>query len=187
MTLTELKTLHSQGKAISGQSYSAKDKDGKILYFVGTAEGRLKVLTSVPVKSTVTNNNNSSSSSSSSGGSGGSSGSITDLLIDFIATAAVPVFVLVTSTGVPADSTDVTHRNKVIGISTTAVSSGFAGKAVGFGQIKNPAWSWTIGDKLFLNGTTISTTAPSTGFSQMIGIANKSDTIDVDIHASILL
>ncbi len=66
MTLTELKTLHSQGKAISGQSYSAKDKDGKILYFVGTADRRLKEITSSPskpsVNTTVTNITNNTSS-----------------------------------------------------------------------------------------------------------------------------
>ncbi len=55
MTLTELKTLHSQGKAISGQSYSAKDSTGKILYFIGTAEGRLKELTSSPFKPSINN------------------------------------------------------------------------------------------------------------------------------------
>lgn len=69
MTLTELKTLHSQGKAISGQSYSAKDSTGKILYFIGTAEGRLKELTSSPSKPSI-NNTVTNITNNTTGGSG---------------------------------------------------------------------------------------------------------------------
>lgn len=118
--------------------------------------------------------------------SGGSS-TADHLEIEFVATEDVFAFVPVTSTGRIADSTLSIHRNKVIGICKADVLTGFVGIAVGFGQITNVLWSWTIGDRIYLNGNALSTTAVSTGFSVQIGTATASDTIDVNIQPSILL
>lgn len=109
------------------------------------------------------------------------------VLIDFTATTTISVFDPVTSLGTIADSTIVAQRNKVIGINTYAVGSGFIGQAVGFGKIVNNLWSWTIGDKIFLNGTSLSTTAPTVGFIQIIGTATASNVIDVKLAQSTLL
>lgn len=107
-------------------------------------------------------------------------------LISYLAATSITAFKVVTSTGQIADSDAVLQRNKIIGISTTNVLSGFTGKAKGFGSIINPAWMWSIGDKIYLNGTSLSTTAPSTGYSQLIGTATASDTIDVKLGEPIL-
>lgn len=114
-------------------------------------------------------------------------GTSVGVLIDFSATTSIAAFDPVTSLGTIADSTIVAQRNKVIGINTYAVGSGFIGQAVGFGKITNNAWSWTIGDKIFLNGTSLSITAPTIGFIQIIGTATASNTIDVKLAQSTLL
>lgn len=114
-------------------------------------------------------------------------GTSVGVLIDYSATASINAFDPVTSLGTVADSTNVAQRNKVIGIAIAAVGSGFIGQAVGFGKIVNYAWSWTIGDKIFLNSTILSTTAPTTGFIQIIGTATAANTIDVKLAQSTLL
>jgi len=120
------------------------------------------------------------------GGSGGSS-EADAVVVSFNATEDIAAFVAVTSTGKLADSGTIAYKNKVIGITKEAVLTGFVGKAVGFGQITNPGWAWTVGDKIFLNGTSLSTTAPSTGFIQIIGTATGATVIDVKIGQSVLL
>lgn len=122
-------------------------------------------------------------------GDPGAPGSSNDLTsVDFVATADVPAFSPVIANGVVADNTVLAHRQKVIGISTTHVSTGFAGKAISAGQIQNPSWSWVIGDRIYIVGNTLSNTAPSTGlWSQEVGIANAANSIVVNIKFSILL
>lgn len=107
--------------------------------------------------------------------------------VPFIATQNLVAFNPVTSNGQLADSSNLTHRNRVIGITPTLVNNGFSGQVKAFGAIINGGWSWTIGDKIYLNGTSLSTVAPSLGFIQIIGTAVGTDTIDVKISQSILL
>ena len=99
----------------------------------------------------------------------------------------ISAYSVVTADGYIANSATVNQRNRIVGINPTAISNGFAGDVVAGGKITNAAWSWTPGDKIFLNGTSLSTTAPSTGFVQMLGIANKSDTIEIQIKQAVLL
>jgi len=107
--------------------------------------------------------------------------------LSFNSTDTITAYDVVTSTGKVADSSTLSHRGKIIGIAKASVSSGFIGVARGIGSITNASWSWTIGDKIFLNGTSLSTTAPSSGFSQFIGTAIASDTIDIQLGIPILL
>ncbi len=114
-------------------------------------------------------------------------GTSVGVLVDYTATALITIYDPVTSLGTVGDSTIIAQRNKIIGIATYSVGAGFIGQAVGFGKITNSAWAWTVGSKIFLNGTTLSTTAPSTGYIQIIGTATASDTIDVKISQSVML
>jgi hypothetical protein len=107
--------------------------------------------------------------------------------IDFLAAEDIVAYKVVTSTGFIANSSTVAHRGKIIGITTATVLTGFIGTAKGFGTIVNGAWTWTIGDRIFLNANVLSTTPPSSGFIQMIGTATASDTIDIKIGDSILI
>ncbi len=115
------------------------------------------------------------------------SGTSVGVLIDFSATTLISAFDPVTSLGTVADSTIIAQRNKVIGIAIANVGAGFIGQAVGFGKILNSAWSWTVGSKIFLNSTTLSTVAPSTGYIQIIGTATASNVIDIKLAQSVML
>ena len=88
---------------------------------------------------------------------------------------------VVNSDGSKADSSVVGKRNKAIGIANAAITSGFSGDVVTEGVITYGSWSWTAGDIIFLNGTSLSTTAPSTGFIQIIGKAISATKIEVKI------
>jgi len=114
-------------------------------------------------------------------------GVVTNILVSYNATTTISKYQPVTSDGLVADSTNITTRNKLIGLSNTNTNSGFVGQATGFGEITDGSWSWTIGDKIFLNSTSLSTTAPSTGYVQRIGTAVSSTSINVNIQQSILL
>jgi hypothetical protein len=106
----------------------------------------------------------------------------------FSATEDIPAFVIVTIDGHRADSNNpVSDRGRVIGITEEAVQSGFVGNALTGGEITNPLWNWTPGAKLFLNGQNLSTVAPSTGFSQFIGVARTATTIMIQLGDPILL
>lgn len=117
---------------------------------------------------------------------GGGPGS--QVLIDFIAQEDISAFDVVTSKGYKADTADYNTRNIIIGFALTAVSTGFVGQAVGFGEVTNASWSWTIGDKIFLNGSgTVSTLPPASTYTVQLGTATHADVIDVNIQPSILL
>ena len=110
------------------------------------------------------------------------------ILLDILASQYIPIASVVTSTGYNADSGNPSaYMNKVIGISNAAISSGNIGKVVTSGEVSYSGWNWTRGSQIFLNGTSLSTTAPSTGFSQMIGTAKDSTTIVIEISQPILL
>lgn len=111
----------------------------------------------------------------------------TSTSVSFNAQENILAFQAVTSDGKLGNSNLIQQKNKIIGIAQSNVNTGFVGNATGFGTIQNPSWNWTIGDKIFLNGTSLSSTAPSTGFSILLATATKTDTIDVIIQPSILL
>lgn len=116
----------------------------------------------------------------------GGSGSGKCVVSKIVATEAIPSFSVATSDGKQANSANIAHVDKVVGIAKVAISSGFSGSIVGEGEIKNDSWSWSIGDVLFLNGVAVSTVAPSTGFRVILGQAIASDTIYVKISESII-
>lgn len=107
--------------------------------------------------------------------------------VEFTATEDIAQYDIVTATGKIADSSNLTHRDKVIGISNAAVLNGFVGSVTAYGKITNAGWSWIVGSIIYLNSGSYSTVPPSTGFIQQIGVATASDTIDVDIKPSIRL
>lgn len=101
--------------------------------------------------------------------------------------ASVSAFQAVTSNGFVADSSNTAYVSRVLGLAQAAITSGFSGPIQTSGEIVNPAWSWTAGDTIYLNSTSLSTTAPSTGFVVQIGKAKTNNTIEINIGLSILL
>lgn len=98
-----------------------------------------------------------------------------------VATVNIPAFAAVISTGKPADSSNMGHFGKVIGMAPAAIANGFSGSIVESGDVTNPAWTWTTGDLIFLNGTSLSTTPPSVGFAQYIAIAKGPTVVVVEL------
>lgn len=106
---------------------------------------------------------------------------------DINLTEDIPAFNLVTANGKRANSSTLFHFGHVIGLSTVAVLNGFTDTVVVQGEVINGGWSWINNDKIFLNGTSLSTTPPTTGFSQYIGTAKNNNTIFVRLQQPILL
>lgn len=107
--------------------------------------------------------------------------------IQFNAIEDIPAFSLATADGQVADSSDITHFNRVIGMVIEDVANGFIGEATVDGTVTNPAWAWSPGSKLFLNGTTISLTPPAVGFSQMVAVARNAQIIIMKLGEAVLL
>lgn len=108
--------------------------------------------------------------------------------INYIAQDNISIYDIVTSDGKKANSNTLAHRNKIIGISNITTLIGFLGTVIGSGAtITNPSWTWTIGDRIYLNGISLSTIPSTTGFLQYIGTATVADTIEVNISESIRL
>ncbi len=89
--------------------------------------------------------------------------------------------------GTKSNSSIVGKRDKIAGLANTDINSGFSGDIVVEGILQNSGWSWSINDIIYINGTSLSNTPPSTGFIQKLGVAKNSTTIDIKIGQSILL
>jgi hypothetical protein len=113
--------------------------------------------------------------------------SISGAKFPIVATEDIPAFLPVTSTGKMANSANNAHRGKVVGLNTESVMSGFVAQVQESGEIVNPLWSWTNGDLIFINGTNLSTSAPTTGWSQSIGVAKGPTSIVIALTDPVLL
>jgi hypothetical protein len=111
----------------------------------------------------------------------------TSTIEEITAAEDLPAFTVIVATGKVANSSDASHQGRVIGITLGAILSGQTGQFISEGTVENPAWSWTPGDILFLNGTSISTTPPILGFSQQVAVAETSTAIFFDLEAPVLL
>lgn len=107
--------------------------------------------------------------------------------VSIVATESIPAFSAVTSTGKVANSGNTSLYGKVVGIALAAIANGFSGSVAEAGQVTNPAWTWTPGDLIFINGGVLSSVPPSTGWSQTVGTAKGPTTIIVDLSPPILL
>ena len=104
---------------------------------------------------------------------------------EVVFTDDVPAFYAVTSTGVAASSNDPSHVSRVVGIITENAVAGKPQIVIVSGMITNPAWSFTPGMPVYLNGNTLSNTAPTIGFVQKMGVATSASTLIVQLGPSI--
>jgi hypothetical protein len=112
---------------------------------------------------------------------------IPTVIVTVVASEDLGGFVAVTSGGNLANSANIAHRGRLIGVTLGAIAADSSGAVAKEGRVENPAWSWSTDDILYLNGTSLSTVAPSTGFSQVIGVALNATTIIVRLGVPILL
>jgi len=69
-----------------------------------------------------------------------------------------------------ADHTNLTHANKVLGMTTGAASMGAIATIQTGGEHTEPSWSWTLNQPIYLNTTGLLTqVTPTTGFSLILG------------------
>jgi hypothetical protein len=108
-------------------------------------------------------------------------------VMSVVSTAGIDAFAPVTVRGEPASSDNLNHYGKVVGIALASWPAHVSFSAILFGEITNPAWNWTPGLPIFLNGTTLDHTAPNSGFSQRLGIAKASNQMLVDPELPIRL
>lgn len=109
------------------------------------------------------------------------------VIVEIVAAEPITAYSVVTVDGYLADSADLSAFNRVLGVSNEAMATGFPVSVVQKGIVENPAWAWTTGDRIFLNGGSLSTTPVSSGFSQLIGLAKDSQTIVVECEDPIWL
>src|SRR5947208_8144271 len=76
--------------------------------------------------------------------------------ITVVASADIPAFSVITINGQRADSSNLAHITKVMGITKAAVLTGFPVEVATEGEIENVSWTWNVGDVLYLNGTALS-------------------------------
>ena len=107
--------------------------------------------------------------------------------LSITATEDLAAYSVVTSTGKVANSATLGLIGKIVGINPATILNTFSGSVTQVGEVQNLLWAWTAGDRLYLNGISLSTTAPASGFSQFIGTAKNSTTIIVELGDPVLL
>lgn len=91
------------------------------------------------------------------------------------------VVAIVGSGPVVADSSDLSHAGRVVGVSTGLV-------IVTSGELEFGGWSFSTGDILYLTPLGVMATGvPTSGFQQRIGVATSSTTVIVSINEPITL
>lgn len=87
-----------------------------------------------------------------------------------------------------ADSSTLTHRDKVLGITTGAVSAGASATIRTYGELTEPSWAWTLDEPVFLGLTGLLTqTPPSSGFVQRVGFPTAATKLFIDIDDAVTL
>lgn len=104
----------------------------------------------------------------------------------YVSAILVPAYSIVTVSGEIADSSNVNHRNKILGMDISGTTFNTGGKAVYSGIIEKLSWNWS-GSVLFLNGTSLSSTPPTTGFCCEIAKVLSPTSILIGIKKAILL
>lgn len=156
-------------------------RDGQIVYLdgVGTYKmgnkrgSKLKDLDFLPKISSTVNNY--------------TSGSSNQIIVEKVVSQITTKGSLINADGSLADSALITGRGKALGLVMEDTASGFTANVITSGEFTNDTWSWSIGDKIYLNGTSLSNVAPVTGYVQKLGVAKASNIIEVNISPSILI
>lgn len=110
------------------------------------------------------------------------------LELTIVAAENIPAWVPVTAQGRRADSGNPSASfGRVIGLAGDGIQRGRAGRVIRVGEITNPDWAWNTGEQIFLSGTGIANSAPTSGFVQRIGTASGQTKMVVDLGEPILL
>lgn len=108
------------------------------------------------------------------------------IFVDVVAAENLSKYDVVTVDGYKADSSNLGHINKVLGIIINDTVVGVLGQVQILGEIINTDWTWS-GSLLFLNGTSIQSTPPTSGFLKIIGQIKNANIMFINLDESILL
>lgn len=87
-----------------------------------------------------------------------------------------------------ADSTDLTHVDRVLGMTSGAASLGGSVGIQILGEIIEVSWSWTLNQPIFLSTSgQLTQTAPTTGFSLVVGFPITSTSMVLSIQRAVIL
>ena len=112
-----------------------------------------------------------------------------DAVISRVAHEDVPAFRAITSTGYLADSTNIAHLSKFIGVSLAHILISTSGDVALGGIVTNPAWTFNIGDRIFLGGAGVLQNTVPIGavFVLKLGQAITTTSIELKPEINILL
>lgn len=87
-----------------------------------------------------------------------------------------------------ADSTNLAHKNLIMGITLGAAMNGSAATIRTAGEMFESSWNWTPGVNIYLGANGLLTQIPpTTGFLKVIGVALTATLIRVQIQPTIIL
>jgi hypothetical protein len=93
-----------------------------------------------------------------------------------------------TGKAIYADSTILTHANKVLGITTGAASVGATATIQTGGEMTEPSWSWVLGTPIWLSlAGMLTQVAPVTGFSLIVAFPVSATKAIISLREPIFL
>ncbi len=107
--------------------------------------------------------------------------------LTIVAYEAIPMGAPVTFNGRVASSNLLASFWRVAGFSKVSTNRGFAVELITSGEFKNDNFNWTPEREVYLNGTALSQTPPSSRFVQILGIAKDSKTVIIKLSEPIRL
>mgnify|MGYP006921407149 CR=1 FL=1 len=116
--------------------------------------------------------------------------SVDENMIDIVAAEDVLAGDVITSDGFIADSNNLLHRGRIAGIAKSDTLTGFTIPVQTGGKITIPSWSWTNGQRLFLNQKQLNPipgNSSNSFFLQSMGLATGAQTIIIEVEESIKL
>ncbi len=87
-----------------------------------------------------------------------------------------------------ADNTNLAHANKVLGMTTGAVSMGDTASILYGGELVEPSWVWGLDQPVYVGTNGLLTqTPPVAGFSQIVGFPIAANKLFVSLREPLIL
>lgn len=87
-----------------------------------------------------------------------------------------------------ADSTNLAHANKVLGMTTGAAALGDTASILSGGEVSEPSWNWFLNQPLYVGASGLLTqTPPVAGFSQIVGFPIATNKVFVSLREPVIL
>ena len=109
------------------------------------------------------------------------------VITTIVAREPILKYSFVTISGYKADSSNLEHLNKIVGVAIEDIEKDKSGKVLVSGKVVNANWNFQPNTLLYLNGSEISIVPPNSGFICQIGKVINSNTILVKIENCIKL